>query len=124
MTAGETGIVIMGIALHFNGDLFMLLVSLLTLVGSELISYAKARGEAIGITTNSGIMQRPERVALLSFVSVLHPLFMLILLKYNITTEYPIIVVMVLMSIMTNFTAINRIVTIFKKIRNSDHSSS
>ena len=114
------GIVILGIALHFKDNLFMLFVSIMTLIGSELISYAKARGEAIGITTNSGIMQRPERVVLISIVSVLHPFLMLILLGYNITTEYPMIVVMVLMSIMTNFTAISRIVIIFNKIRKTN----
>ena len=50
----------------------LFLVSLLVaLVFSQAVSYARARGESLGIDTRTGLMTRPERVIILSiFVSV------------------------------------------------------
>jgi CDP-diacylglycerol--glycerol-3-phosphate 3-phosphatidyltransferase len=44
----------------------MLVVSLLGIIGTFLTSYTRARAEALGIDAKVGIMQRPERVTLLS----------------------------------------------------------
>lgn len=44
----------------------MLVVSLLGLIGSFVTSYTRARAEALGLEANVGIVQRPERVVLLS----------------------------------------------------------
>ncbi|MBN2039247.1 MAG: CDP-alcohol phosphatidyltransferase family protein [Spirochaetes bacterium] len=113
------GIVFSGIALYFHNNLFMLIILLITILGTEITSYAKARGEVNGIETRIGLMQRGERFVLLLLVSIFHPFFMIILNRFGITTEYPIIIVMVLMAVLTNYTAIIRIVYIFRKIRNS-----
>ncbi len=42
-------------------------LSLGTLVGAFLISYARARAEGIGESCHTGIMERPERIILLIF---------------------------------------------------------
>jgi CDP-diacylglycerol--glycerol-3-phosphate 3-phosphatidyltransferase len=44
----------------------MLVVCLAGIVGGFLVSYTRARAEALGIDAKVGIMQRPERVVLLS----------------------------------------------------------
>lgn len=44
----------------------MLVVCLAGLVGAFLTSYTRARGEALGIDAKVGMLQRPERVTLLS----------------------------------------------------------
>ncbi len=44
----------------------MLLVSLIGIVGTFLVSYTRARAEGLGIDAKVGVMQRPERVVLLS----------------------------------------------------------
>jgi CDP-diacylglycerol---glycerol-3-phosphate 3-phosphatidyltransferase len=44
----------------------MVTVTLFGIVGTFLTSYTRARAEALGIDAKVGIMQRPERVALLS----------------------------------------------------------
>jgi CDP-diacylglycerol---glycerol-3-phosphate 3-phosphatidyltransferase len=44
----------------------MLAVTLVGIVGTYLISYARARAEALGINAKVGVMQRAERVILLS----------------------------------------------------------
>jgi len=44
----------------------MLAIAILGIVGTFLVSYARARAEALGIDAKVGVMQRPERVTLLS----------------------------------------------------------
>lgn len=111
------GIIFGAIAVYFRNNLFMLIVTILSILGTEVTSYAKARGEINGIVTKIGLMQRTERVVLLWVVSIFHPFIMMILKRYNITTEYPIIIALILMAVLTNYTAILRIGYIFKEIR-------
>ena len=48
------------------GNTVMLVVTLLGLVGAYMTSYTRARAEALGIDAKVGVLQRPERVTLLS----------------------------------------------------------
>lgn len=45
---------------------WMLGVAMLGIIGTFLVSYTRARAEALGIDAKVGVMQRPERVTLLS----------------------------------------------------------
>jgi CDP-diacylglycerol---glycerol-3-phosphate 3-phosphatidyltransferase len=49
---------------HHN--LYMVVVCLVCIIGTFLISYTRARAEALGIDAKVGVMQRPERMVLLS----------------------------------------------------------
>ncbi len=65
------GVVLGGIAYFFasspqHHSLPMVAVSLMALVGTFLVSYTRARAEGLGIDAKVGVMQRPERVVLLS----------------------------------------------------------
>jgi phosphatidylglycerophosphate synthase len=53
-----------GIAWHVRGKTDLLLV-LAALAGSFLVSYTKARAEALGVTCDVGLMERPERFIVL-----------------------------------------------------------
>jgi len=44
----------------------MVALALLGIIGTYLVSYTRARAEALGIDAKVGIMQRPERVVLMS----------------------------------------------------------
>jgi len=64
------GALLAGIAFFYaaNPDhhsLPMLAVSLVGIIGTYLVSYARARAEALGINAKVGVMQRAERVILL-----------------------------------------------------------
>lgn len=48
------------------GSTVMQVVTLLGLVGAYMTSYTRARAEALGIDAKVGVLQRPERVTLLS----------------------------------------------------------
>ncbi len=65
------GVVLGGIAYFFasspqHQSLPMVAVSLMAIVGTFLVSYTRARAEGLGIDAKVGVMQRPERVVLLS----------------------------------------------------------
>lgn len=49
-----------------HANVWMVAVSLLGIIGTFLVSYTRARAESLGIDAKVGIMQRPERVVLLS----------------------------------------------------------
>ena len=65
------GAVLGGIAFFFatnpaHHSPSMVFVTLLGIVGTFMVSYTRARAEALGIDAKVGVMQRPERVVLLS----------------------------------------------------------
>lgn len=47
-------------------NIYMVVVCLVGIIGTFLVSYTRARAEALGIDAKVGVMQRPERVVLLS----------------------------------------------------------
>lgn len=71
---------------------------LLTLVGAFLISYSRARAEGLGERCTHGLMERPERVVLLSLGAI---------------TGY-ILPVLWIMVILTHFTVIQRIYYVWR----------
>ena len=46
-----------------NGEQFGAVLVYVSIVGSTLVSYVRARAEGLGIKCKGGLMQRPERVA-------------------------------------------------------------
>src|SRR3954447_21428765 len=65
------GFVLGGLAVFYatsrlHGNVPMLIVALLGLIGAFLTSYTRARAEALGLDAKIGLLQRPERVVLLS----------------------------------------------------------
>ncbi|MCY3599666.1 MAG: CDP-alcohol phosphatidyltransferase family protein, partial [Gemmatimonadetes bacterium] len=53
------------------GDVGMIYWIVLALAGSLMISYTRARAEALGIACYVGLMQRPERVILIGFAALI-----------------------------------------------------
>jgi len=65
------GFVLGGLAIFYatsrlHGNVPMLIIALLGLIGAFLTSYTRARAEALGLDAKVGLLQRPERVVLLS----------------------------------------------------------
>jgi phosphatidylglycerophosphate synthase len=62
------GLGIYGVGADFTDSylLFFVTILLLALIFSQGVSYLRARGEGLGVFTRSGLMTRPERVAILS----------------------------------------------------------
>lgn len=62
-----------GLAVRFGGSVWATLVVAGALGGSLLVSYARARGESVGIVCKLGVMQRAERLIVLGFAGILDP---------------------------------------------------
>jgi len=66
----EVGVFV-GLAVYFQASALGQALVAAALGGSMLVSYARARGEAVGVSCRAGVLQRPERVLLLGFAGML-----------------------------------------------------
>ena len=87
---------------HHN--IYMVVVCLLGIIGTFLISYTRARAEALGIDAKVGLMQRPERVVLLSAPQALFGLFW---------SGWVLMGIVVLLSVTAWITAVQRIAFVY-----------
>lgn len=62
---------LVGLAVFFRGDAWAVAAVASALGGSLLVSYARARGESVGIVCKVGVMQRAERLLLTGFGGIL-----------------------------------------------------
>jgi CDP-diacylglycerol--glycerol-3-phosphate 3-phosphatidyltransferase len=86
-------------------------VVILAMVGSLMVSYTRARAEALGIECTVGLMQRPERVVALGVGGLLVALVRLVdpALQYT-----PLLIAIGLIAILANLTAVERIYSVYK----------
>lgn len=64
---------LVGLAVMFRESALALALVATALGGSLLVSYARARGESLGVVCKVGVMQRAERLLLLGFGGILDP---------------------------------------------------
>jgi CDP-diacylglycerol--glycerol-3-phosphate 3-phosphatidyltransferase len=83
----------------------------LAMAGSLMISYTRARAEALGLDCKVGLMQRPERVVLTGASALL----------FGGSWDGLVLTwVLLLMAALTNFTAIQRIVWVYRNTSSAD----
>ncbi|MFN2384110.1 MAG: CDP-alcohol phosphatidyltransferase family protein [Gemmatimonadota bacterium] len=81
------------------------------MVGSLMVSYTRARAEALGIECKTGMMQRPERVVLLGLGGLLMPVAAWVRPEW----EYaPVLLAVGGIALLANFTTLERIYTVYK----------
>jgi CDP-diacylglycerol--glycerol-3-phosphate 3-phosphatidyltransferase len=97
-----------GLALFYRGS-WALYVALIATIGSIMVSYTRARGEALGVEVNIGTMQRPERLFYLGVISGLSPIVETVLGHGALPPFVPVVVALGLLGASANFTAIRRI---------------
>ncbi len=104
-------VVFMGLLSLYNtygpalADVWMIYVIFAAMAGSIMVSYTRARAEGLGLDCTVGLMQRPERVVLIGAGSLLFGLdFDGFVLKY----------VIVIVAILTNLTAVQRILWVWR----------
>ena len=87
-------------------DIGMIYAIMLAMGGSMMISYTRAKAEGMGLDCHVGLMQRAERVVLLGLGSLAFGLM------WNGIVLSAIIVIV---AVLTNLTAIQRIIWVYKK---------
>lgn len=114
------GFIFLGISLYYRSDLFMLIICFLAIIGSMMVSYARARGEAVGAKWHGGLMQRVERIVLLGLCSTFYPFLGLIWKSYGFHPDMTMKICLIVLTVLSNYTAILRIVTIFREIKQQE----
>lgn len=101
-----------GLITLYNGyildvaDIWMIYVIALAMGGSLMVSYTRAKAEALGFECSVGLMQRAERIVLLGLGSLVFGL------AWGGAVLSGIIIVV---AVLTNFTAIHRIVWVYRR---------
>ena len=107
-----------GFMYYYRQDPLPLAFAALAAVGSTVTSYARAKGESVGIDPNVGYMQRHERAVYLGVPSVFAPLAALWLEPDAAHPRYHLaIAALGLLAVLTNVTAYMRTRYVFVRLR-------
>lgn len=100
------GVMLTAIALAYarDGSLWMVGASFATMIGSFLVSYARARAEALGLDCKVGLMTRPERLGLIGLG--------LLLQRFGVLP-----VVMYILAVLTAVTVVQRILHVRRQFK-------
>jgi phosphatidylglycerophosphate synthase len=88
--------VLLGVLVYYEhaADTLGAVLTMATLAGTVMVSYTKARAQSIGVRCEIGVTERPERlIALIAGAT------------FNVLTP-----IMALLAVLTNFTALQRII--------------
>lgn len=90
------------------GDVGMIYLIMLAMAGSLMISYTRARAEALGLDCRVGLMARAERIVLIGGAALFFG---------NAWDGLVLQVVIFLLAVLTNITAFQRIVWVYRNVR-------
>lgn len=93
-------------------------VAFVAVISSILVSYARARGESLGVRGDVGLMQRPERLILLVLTLMLAPVAAVFLEPDAATPVYHVAIVGVgLVAVLSSITAFRRARWIYMRLQ-------
>ena len=106
------GAVLTAIALVYarDGNLWLVGAAFVTMIASFLVSYSRARAEALGLDCKVGLMTRPERLVLLGAG--------LLLQKFGVLP-----VVMYILAVLTAYTVLQRILHVRRQFAEAASSA-
>ena len=96
-------------AIHHN--IYMMVTCLVGMIATFVVSYTRARAESLGIDAKVGVMQRPERIVLLSAPQALFGLF------WN---GWVLIGIVILLTVTACITAVQRIAFVHRFTQHPD----
>ena len=102
---------------YFYRDSWVLFLVLSASLGSVMVSYTRARGEALGVTDlDIGAMQRPERLFYLGLISALAPIPEVLFGHGRLPAFPPTVAALILLTASGNLTAIRRILHTMRRL--------
>jgi phosphatidylglycerophosphate synthase/putative flippase GtrA len=108
--------VLVGLAYYYR-DNWVLVPTLLALVGSGLVPYIRARGEASGVDVKVGLMQRAERILYLGVACAMSPVLEVFLAPNDPKPLHRIGVMgIVLLAVATQTTALHRLFVVISRL--------
>lgn len=99
------GIILSGLGLYFawNGQYWELVAVFVFLIASFLVSYTRARAEALGLQCKVGLMSRPERIIVLVVGLLFHRWYVLSIAVFAV-------------AFLTSFTVLQRILYVRRQL--------
>lgn len=98
----------------YSGNTLGTVATFLSLIGSIMVSYVRARAEGLGFECKVGLMQRPERVVLTALGCML---FGLLHGSMGSDSVWFLLVPQLLIAVLSNATAVVRIIHVYKQLR-------
>jgi phosphatidylglycerophosphate synthase len=110
------GMILGGFAVYYAGTPTML-AALVALLMTFTTSYARARGEALGVSGSEGLIQRADRLVILSIALALAPTFGHHAEGFVPHPSYAVAkAALWLLALLSTFTAVTRVAWIMKKL--------
>ncbi len=119
--------VLAGAVVYYRQHPVLIVIALFAMMGSFMVSYSTAKAEALHIPPPSGIMRRPERAFYLTLGAAFSPV------AFDWTHSYitfdgnvglPFVVAMSCIAVLANVSAIERLWTIGRLVREREHLAS
>lgn len=119
-------VLLLGLISYYRTSV-MLYLLVLTLFGTLMVSYTKARAEALNLKCDVGWMQRPERIVYLGIGSMFSSILSISLMPFyhdpkNIH-QYLLIIVIITIGVLANITAFQRGIYIFYELKKIDEKN-
>ena len=109
--------VLVGLAWYYR-DSWVLMACLLSLVGTSLVPYIRARGEALGVMVKSGLVQRVERVMYLGVGVAVSPVIEALFFPgQHHPMHWLAVWALVALAATSNYTAVVRLVGVVQALR-------
>ncbi|RKX21093.1 MAG: CDP-alcohol phosphatidyltransferase family protein [Candidatus Zixiibacteriota bacterium] len=108
-------LIFLGLMIYFT-QLYIHVLIILAIAGSLLTSYTRARAEGLGIDCKVGLMQRPERITYVAGAAILDGLLGWFFKALFGMEHFPVIVILWFVAIISNFTVLQRIMFIKRKL--------
>jgi CDP-diacylglycerol--glycerol-3-phosphate 3-phosphatidyltransferase len=110
-------VVALGYLYYYRNDPFPAALVALMMVGSSVMGYARAKGEAVGIDPNVGYMQRHERATYLGVLTSMAPILAAFVEPHSPHPTYHAALLAIgLVAVFTNITAIWRAVYVLRRM--------
>lgn len=111
-------IAFLGYLYYYRDNLLAFVLCATALVGSTVVSYSRAKGDAVGINANVGYMQRHERGTYLGIATILAPILSAYIEPVNRQPSYPLVILILgVLAVMTHVTALMRISVVMKGLK-------
>ena len=116
-------LVLGGLAVAFRAS-WVGLVAVICMIGTVMVSYARARAEGLGVGCKVGLMQRPERFVVIAFAAILDPLVShgINIGVHDFGGSVLLPGVLTVVTVLTHGTAVARIRTVYRELRDQEES--
>lgn len=103
-------------------DSWVLWVVLLCILGGSMVSYTRARAEALGVECKVGMLQRPERTVILGLGSMFSVLVDRVFGPWWGMHDGLLVATLVVLAIFTNLSALQRALHVQRILKEGDHA--